>query len=511
MMVLEQELSAQADRCRLSPDAADLRAVLARLLLKTGRAAEALQSAEIALALEPGNAEAYGVQAEATAILQAMDPALAALELALVLRPDDPQPALELGHSYVELGRPIDAERAFKRALAIVPQSAAAHAGLGALYLAAGIDDGAEHHSRQALLLKPADAVASQTLAAVLEARGALAEALAVLDEAYSRESLFFERAAKARMTVLVLATQSSGNVPYRNLMPPRLYSRLVWYMEHARLGQVDPAAYDLVFNVIGDPDLAEPSAASVDNFLQTCAKPVLNWPSAVARTRRDRLPDLLTGLAGVVAPPAIRVRSDNGAALAAAAARAGLSAPLLVRPTGSHGGQGLVRVDTLDGLRALGDAFAGAETHLTQFQPYQSEDGLYRKGRVIFVDRRPYPYHWAVADHWLVHYDTAGMDGAIQRQAEERRFLEDPALVTGAGAWKAIQAVGERLDLDYAGLDFGLLPDGRVLVFEANATMLVHPETEDGELAYKNAAVARIVEAFQAMLQQRLAGAAGA
>ena len=512
MMVLEQELSAQVDRCRLSPDAPDLRAALARMLLKTGRAAEALQSAEIALALEPGNTEAHTVQIEATAILQAMDPALATLELALVLRPDELEPALELGHSYVELGRPIDAERAFKHALAIVPQSAAAHAGLGALYLAAGIDDGAEHHSRQALRLKPGDAVASQSLAAVLEARGALAEARAVLDEAYSRESLFFERAAQARMTVLILATQSSGNVPYRNLMPPRLYSRLVWYMEHARLGQVQAASpYDLVFNAIGDPDLAEPSADRVEAFLKTCLTPVLNRPDAVAGTRRDRLPDLLADLTDVLTPRAVRVRSGGGAALAAEAARAGLNTPLLVRPAGSHGGQGLVRADTLEGLRALGDAFAGAETHLTQFQPYQSADGLYRKGRVIFIDRRPFPYHWAVSDHWLVHYDTAGMDGALPRQAEERGFLEEPARVTGARAWKAIEAIGERLDLDYAGLDFGLLPDGRVLVFEANATMLVHSEAEDGELAYKNAAVARIVEAFQAMLEARVAGAAGA
>jgi glutathione synthase/RimK-type ligase-like ATP-grasp enzyme len=63
------------------------------------------------------------------------------------------------------------------------------------------------------------------------------------------------------------------------------------------------------------------------------------------------------------------------------------------------------------------------------------------------------------------------------------------------------VAAIGERLDLDYAGLDFSVLPDGRLLVFEANATMLAHPEPDDGELAYKNAAVARIVEAFQALL----------
>ena len=56
-------------------------------------------------------------------------------------------------------------------------------------------------------------------------------------------------------------------------------------------------------------------------------------------------------------------------------------------------------------------------------------------------------------------------------------------------------------MDLDYAGVDFSMLPDGRVLLFEANATMLVHPEDPDGVLAHKNPAIERIFEAFRAML----------
>ena len=46
------------------------------------------------------------------------------------------------------------------------------------------------------------------------------------------------------------------------------------------------------------------------------------------------------------------------------------------------------------------------------------------------------------------------------------------------------IQHVGQALDLDYGGLDFSILEDGRVLVFETNATMLVHPEDPAGEFA---------------------------
>jgi glutathione synthase/RimK-type ligase-like ATP-grasp enzyme len=80
-------------------------------------------------------------------------------------------------------------------------------------------------------------------------------------------------------------------------------------------------------------------------------------------------------------------------------------------------------------------------------------------------------------------------------------RFLEDPAAAIGRGAWDTVSAIGAAMDLDYGGVDFSVLPDGRVLLFEANATMLAHPEAEGGPLAHKNPTIQRIFDAFQAML----------
>ena len=42
-------------------------------------------------------------------------------------------------------------------------------------------------------------------------------------------------------------------------------------------------------------------------------------------------------------------------------------------------------------------------------------------------------------------------------------------------------------------------MPDGRALVFEANATMLIHPESDTGRLAFKNPFVQTIIDAFAA------------
>jgi hypothetical protein len=199
----------------------------------------------------------------------------------------------------------------------------------------------------------------------------------------------------------------------------------------------------------------------------------------------------LLGDLADVVVPRAAR--------WAAGAPPPALGWPVLVRPAGAHGGAGLARADSPE---ALASAAAGhAARDVTAFVDFASPDGLFRKYRMIFIDRRPLPYHLAIGDDWLVHYVSANMLGEPARRREEQRFLDDPAAALGGRARAALAAIGARLDLDYAGIDFSVLPDGRVLVFEANATMVVHPETPGGVLDYKNPAARAILAAFDAMV----------
>jgi glutathione synthase/RimK-type ligase-like ATP-grasp enzyme len=70
----------------------------------------------------------------------------------------------------------------------------------------------------------------------------------------------------------------------------------------------------------------------------------------------------------------------------------------------------------------------------------------------------------------------------------------------------QALSEIAQRIDLDFCGVDFSLLPDGRILLFEANATMLVHLEEFHPELQFKNRHVQGILDAFNHMLVERLA-----
>jgi hypothetical protein len=94
--------------------------------------------------------------------------------------------------------------------------------------------------------------------------------------------------------------------------------------------------------------------------------------------------------------------------------------------------------------------------------------------------------------------------------RAEEAAFLTDMAGVLGSGAMAALQAACDQLGLDYGGIDFGLDAEGTVLLFEANATMVINPPEPDPRWDYRRAAVDRALEAAKAMLLERADIAAG-
>jgi hypothetical protein len=306
---------------------------------------------------------------------------------------------------------------------------------------------------------------------------------------------------------VLILAASGIGNVPIDALLPRDRINRIKWFIDYAPADQAARLPrFDLVFNAIGDPDVASPALHRAAAFLRDRSEPVLNPPARVLGTQRDQMPQLLVGIPHLVVPPVLRVaRAALGDAnLPAQLAGAAIPLPVLVRPLGSHGGKnvGLVPAAAAFAQFDPGDA---ESCYLTGFHDSRSADGYYRKYRMIFVDRRPYPYHLAISQHWLVHYFSADMAATPWKLEEERRFLQDPATVLGPRAWAAIETIGRRLDLDYGGVDFALLPDGRVLFFEANALMLVHLRESPEQFAYKHACVPRIFRAFDTMTAARL------
>jgi hypothetical protein len=145
-------------------------------------------------------------------------------------------------------------------------------------------------------------------------------------------------------------------------------------------------------------------------------------------------------------------------------------------------------------------------EFYVTEFRDFRGADGWYRKYRLIFVDREVFPYHLAISRDWLIHYfRTEDMATLDHHRLEEAAFLADWRSVFRGASATAVEMVAKRLDLDYGGIDCSLTADGRVLLFETNASMLVHLDDSVETFPYKHRAVPRIFAAIDRMVARRL------
>src|SRR5208337_3628658 len=130
---------------------------------------------------------------------------------------------------------------------------------------------------------------------------------------------------------------------------------------------------------------------------------------------------------------------------------------------------------------------------------------------RVMIIDGVVYPLHLAISADWKVHYFTAAMAAEAAHREEDRRFLDDMATVLGARAMAALAGIAAAMDLDYAGVDFALAPDRSVLLFEANATMVIIPPDGDPIWDYRRPAISAVQAAARRMLARRAGCAASA
>lgn len=305
--------------------------------------------------------------------------------------------------------------------------------------------------------------------------------------------------------TVIVLGAVGAGHVPTRYLVDPEAFAILSLALlspdqPDAPSGAIEMDALaeaGVIFSTLGDAHRDTRQLAAAKAFCAAVGKPVLNPPDAIPRTARDRAAALFRGVPGMVTPAARPVRP---AELAAAPIRA----PVLIRPAGDHGGENLVKLTTDADRDAYLAAGPDERLVLTAFHDFRSPDGYWRKYRLIFVDRRVYPFHLAIGEDWLLHYWRADMAASSWKQAEEARFLDDWRGVFGPVAAAAVAETARRLDLDYGGIDCTLTADGRLLLFEANACILLHLDEPADAFPAKHRHVPTIREAFTRLVRER-------
>ena len=356
----------------------------------------------------------------------------------------------------------------------------------------------------QAIALNPRDAESRYWIGGIKQRAGEIETAKTAYAEAARIQPLIRRPAAKvpADFRVLALYGPFAGNTPTEYLFKDVVYDTDTLSLFASNQYDVEALKLDVqvVVNLISDADQADGLLPLAADLVDRVGKPIVNDPRKIGKTTRDVVADLLTGIPGCRIPKVLR--QTAGCDLSVAALRAAIpSSSILARPVGTHGGDDFEKIEQPAALTAFLALRPDTDHYLIEYVDYRSADGHFRKYRFIFVDGQVLPYHLAIGNDWKVHHVSTDMVNQAWMQAEEEAFLQDPSRVFNSGHYESLRAIQQRIGLEYFGIDCGLDRTGNLVVFEVNASMLVHARNEG--FLYKDPAVRRIKLAYDAMLRK--------
>jgi glutathione synthase/RimK-type ligase-like ATP-grasp enzyme len=462
------------------------------------------------LARQPAGSDAIDIEIERAVLLGALDrrqdAQLAFIDI-LRRQPTNFSALNEFGTLLTNMGAIDAACRVYSEAIAHHPLNPMGHVNLANLLLRANKYDQAREHYETVLRVDPDHAQAHQGLGAVLADLGDRAGARRHFQKGFRDHAISSlpYRGTRPPIALLQLVSSGGGNIPTASFLDDCTFLTSVVVTDYLE-PSVPLPPHQLIFNAIGDADLCEPALAAAARLIARTTAPVINDPAAVMKTGRISNARLFSDIPGVVTPRTIAMARDilagpNGVA---SVADQRFTFPLLLRSPGYHTGRNFVLVETAAELPAAAASLPGDNLLVIEYLDARGKDGNARKYRVMMIGGQIYPLHLAVSRKWKVHYFTSDMAEKPDHRREEASFLSDMRSVLGDKAIAALERIRAALGLDYAGIDFGLGPGGEVLLFEANATMVIASPDPDERWAYRRTAIGRILDAVVAMIMQK-------
>jgi len=384
--------------------------------------------------------------------------------------PDDADLRSQLGKVCFELGETGEAVAQFEQAVALAPGQAENFYWVGAIRQARGEEEAAEAAYARAAQVHP-----------ILR-----------------RQAIQSPPAFRT----LALFAPFVGNTPVEFLFRDCAYQTSILSLLPDSRPDIALLAReaDIVVNLVSDADQGTgvlPLAATIACSL---GKPIVNDPAKIRNTTRDATALALADVDGCRVPRTIRIAAGEGLPDGLE-----LAFPLLARQAGMHGGDLFEKLEDVAALISFLAAHADHDRYVIDYIDYRSADGFFRKYRFLFVGEEILPYHLAIGDDWKLHRDATEMANHAWMQTEEEHFLRAPEQVFSPRHYAALRVIRDRIGLDYFGIDCGLDPDGRLVVFEVNASMLVHDQNP--EFPYKDPYIRRIKLAFDGMLARLVQG----
>ncbi|HVI91669.1 MAG TPA: tetratricopeptide repeat protein, partial [Dongiaceae bacterium] len=450
------------------PDNAVVLSYLALLLQEKELPKETAEICHQLLRLQPDHAHGLCILGWAQRRQRQFEEAIKSFRHALQLKPDFVQAETQLGQSLRALGRGNEAAQCFEHVTALHPDYADAYVAL-------------------ANLLQEHDPARSQAL----------------FKQAHELRPLITLPALEqpAKFSVLLAMTPGVANTPTDYLVGKSNYDAHFLCLLPGIDYDFDLLRRhaDVVVNLVSDADQGRDTLPLARDFIERLARPVINHPDKISPTDRPAVAAALTGIPGCRVPRIAHLR--HAQLLNDPACIDSFGLPVLLRVAGKHGGDDFDLIKDKADIPAFLEASPAEDYYAIEYIDFSSADGYFRKYRFIYANDDVLPYHLAIGNGWKVHHYTTDMDKHAWMQQEEETFLRDPWSVFSLANLAALRAIRHAIGLDYFGIDCSIDRNGDVVVFEVNASMLVHDD--NAQFPYKNPYVAVIKRAFDAMLEK--------
>ncbi|MDP1846799.1 MAG: hypothetical protein Q8K79_03320 [Solirubrobacteraceae bacterium] len=240
----------------------------------------------------------------------------------------------------------------------------------------------------------------------------------------------------------------------------------------------------EVLVNAICEPLTQRGALQQLARLEQETGLPTLNPARVVATTARPDVARRVGRADGVRAPHCTLYETGAGPLVEHVRA-AGHRYPVLLRPAGSHGSSGLVRAgdetDVAAAARAVGTCT------VTDFVDFRSEDGLWRKHRMVYAGGRLFRRHLLVDEQWNVVGESRYFMHERGLFAEELEWLARPVVDTDPIEARVLEQF-QAMELDFGVIDYAVLPDGELVIFEMNACVQLTgtiPEQYRSEIGY--------------------------
>jgi hypothetical protein len=362
---------------------------------------------------------------------------------------------------------------------------------------------------RRRLTQNPYDAAALLDISIILLLQGKRAESMQAQAAALEISKIYYVQSGikkGLRLLAFVAPGDLMSNTPFEFLLEGSDFNVILYYVDENTFHPSTVPEHDVAMIAISESAANASILKNISKMLETWPGPLINnKPEIISNLTRDGVTKQFNKASHVFSPSNMRCSRQDLASKKFNDIAKLLdlqNGNFLIRPVDSHAGEGLQKMTSQLEFENYKINCHADEFYISPFIEYQNSDGLFRKYRIAFINGKPFPAHLAISSHWMVHYLNADMALHPSRRSEEEKWFEDFETFAARNA-NALKEISNTIALDYFVIDCSIMPDGRILLFEADTGMIVHDMDPVELYPYKKTAMKKLFCEFQEYLKQ--------